>query len=73
VVGLLVGVPLGIALGREGWGRIADDVPLVEARPFAAVAVLLVVPATLVLANLLAVWPGRRVARLRPARLLRTE
>jgi hypothetical protein len=52
---------------------VADSVPLQVVPPFAALAVLLLVPAALVVANAVAVWPGRRVARLRPAQVLRTE
>jgi hypothetical protein len=36
-------------------------------------ALLLVGPAAVVLANLLAAWPGRRAARLRIATILRAE
>ena len=36
-------------------------------------AVLLAVPVTLALANLIAAWPGWTAARLRPAAVLRTE
>jgi ABC-type lipoprotein release transport system permease subunit len=73
IVELLVGVPLGIAAGRTGWDRVAESVPLQAVPPFAAVAVLLLVPVALVVANAVAVWPGRRVARLRPAQVLRSE
>lgn len=73
VVGLVVGVPLGIAAGRTGWDWVADSVPLQAVSPFAAVAVLLLIPAALVVANAVALWPGRRVARLRPAQVLRSE
>jgi hypothetical protein len=73
LVGLLVGVPLGIAAGRTGWEWVAESVPLRAVPPFAAVAVLVLVPVALVLANAVAVWPGHRVARLRPAQVLRSE
>jgi predicted lysophospholipase L1 biosynthesis ABC-type transport system permease subunit len=73
LVGLVLGVPLGIAAGRRGWDWVASSVPLRAVPPFAAVAVLLLVPIALVVANVVAVWPGRRVARLRPAQVLRTE
>jgi hypothetical protein len=36
-------------------------------------ALLLVGPAALLIANLLAAWPGQRAARLRIAHILRTE
>jgi ABC-type lipoprotein release transport system permease subunit len=73
LVGLLVGVPLGIAAGRTGWDWVAESVPLQAVAPFAAGAVVLLVPVALVLANAVALWPGRRVARLRPAQVLRSE
>ncbi|MEY2570217.1 MAG: putative transport system permease protein, partial [Acidimicrobiaceae bacterium] len=72
-VGLLVGVPVGLVVGRVGWRYVAERVPLEEVPPFALLAVVLVVPLTVVIVNALAVWPGRRVARLRPGELLRTE
>jgi ABC-type lipoprotein release transport system permease subunit len=68
-----VGVPLGIAAGRTGWDWVAESVPLQAVPPFAAVAVVLLVPVALALANAVALWPGRRVARLRPAQVLRSE
>ncbi|MDQ1499527.1 MAG: putative transport system permease protein, partial [Actinomycetota bacterium] len=73
LVGLVVGVPLGLALGRALWRLISHQVPLVDVAPFALVAVLLVVPVTVVVANALAVWPGHRLARRRPADDLRTD
>ena len=73
VVGLVLGVPLGVAIGRIGWRLVSDQVPLANVPPFALLVVVLIVPATVVLTNALAVWPGRRVARLRPAEVLRTE
>lgn len=72
-VGLLVGIPLGIAAGRTGWDWVAGSVPLQVVPPFAAVALLLLVPVALLIANAVAVWPGRRMARLRPSQVLRSE
>ena len=71
--GLLFGVPLGIALGRVIWRLIADNTPLAYVAPGTALAVLLVVPAALLLANLLAALPGQRAARLPVHRILRAE
>lgn len=73
LVGLLIGVPLGIAAGRLGWHWIADRTPLLFVGPVALAAVLLAIPLTIVLANVLAILPARRAARVRPARVLRTE
>ncbi len=33
----------------------------------------MVIPAALLLANVIALWPGRSAARTRPAQILRTE
>jgi ABC-type antimicrobial peptide transport system permease subunit len=71
--GLILGVPLGIVAGRLVWRHLADNFPVVYVPPLALLAVLLVVPAALVLANLLAAVPARSAARIRPAEALRTE
>ena len=73
LVGLIVGIPAGIVLGRLGWAVVAESVPLAVVRPVAALAVVALIPLALLVANGLAVWPGRRVARLHPAEVLRTE
>lgn len=73
LIGLLVGIPLGLAAGRLGWKWVADQVPLQFVSPFALGLTLLVIPAALFAAMLLAVLPGRRAARLHPAEALRTE
>ncbi|GAA4578111.1 hypothetical protein GCM10023194_00110 [Planotetraspora phitsanulokensis] len=73
VVGLAVGVPLGVALGRTVWRLVADFMPLDYLVPVAFWALLLVAPVALLLANLLAAWPGRLAARLRIGHVLRTE
>ena len=73
VVGIVVGVPLGVAVGRAGWHWVADRVPLEDVPPLALIAVLLIVPLTVVIANGLAVWPGHRAAQIRPAEVLRAE
>ncbi len=73
LVGLLVGVPVGIALGRWVWVLVArgpgvqDDAAI----PVAALAAL--VPAALLFGALVAALPGRSAARLRPAVALRAE
>jgi ABC-type antimicrobial peptide transport system permease subunit len=72
-VGLVVGVPLGIALGRVLWQVVADYTPLQYVPPAALVTLALVVPVVLVVANLLAAWPGRNAAALRIGSVLRTE
>ncbi len=71
--GLLVGIPLGIAVGRLGWQAIAARVPLAEIAPFALVVTLLIIPAILIAANMLALWPGRVAVSQTPADQLRVE
>ncbi|HEY3717391.1 MAG TPA: FtsX-like permease family protein [Jatrophihabitantaceae bacterium] len=73
VIGLIFGVPLGLALGRSVWRVAADYTPLYYVAPVALWALLLVAPAALVVSNLLAAWPGRRAGRLRIANILRSE
>lgn len=72
-VGLLFGVPLGLALGRVLWRWVADITPLQYEAPLALLALLLAVPVTVVVANALAAWPGRQAARLRIGHVLRAE
>lgn len=73
IVGLVIGVPIGIAAGRAIWRLVAERVPLVEVPPFALAAVVLIVPITAIVVNALAVWPGRRVVRLPASEVLRSE
>jgi hypothetical protein len=73
VVGAVFGVPLGLAVGRSVWRVVADYTPIQYVSPTAMLALALVAPAALLIANLLAAWPGRRAARLRIAHVLRAE
>jgi ABC-type lipoprotein release transport system permease subunit len=73
VIGLALGIPLGLAVGRAIWRLVANFTPLAYHSPLAVLPLVLIVPVTLLVANLLAVWPGHRAARLRPARILRGE
>jgi hypothetical protein len=72
-VGLAVGVPAGIAAGRVGWRLIAENVPLEVVTPIDGVAVALLVPTALLVSQVVAVGPARRLRRLHPAAVLRTE
>ena len=73
VGGLVVGVPLGVALGRTAWRLVTERVPLDFVGPLPLAAVVVLAVGALVVVNLLAVLPGRRAARLRPAEVLRAE
>jgi hypothetical protein len=73
VTGLVFGVPLGLLVGREFWQAVAVSTPLAYHPPLAGLALVLIAPLTLLIANLLAAWPGQRAARLRTGQVLRTE
>jgi ABC-type lipoprotein release transport system permease subunit len=72
-VALLIGLPIGIAGGRWGWRLFAGQLRVVPDPVVPLLAVLVAVPAALVLANVVAALPGRTAARMQPARLLRSE
>lgn len=71
-VGLLVGVPIGIGIGRFAWNLFATDLG-VAPEPVAPVwPGLLVIPAAVLLANLVSLIPGRMAAAT-PSAILRAE
>jgi len=73
VVGLLFGVPLGVAFGRWGWSVVATQLG-VSSEPVVPVGLLLfMVAGTLVVTNALAAFPALLAARTRPAEILRAE
>ena len=63
VVGLVVGVPLGIAAGRWLWLAFARELSAVPDPVVPAASIALAAVAALVLANLVAAVPGRQAAR----------
>jgi predicted lysophospholipase L1 biosynthesis ABC-type transport system permease subunit len=73
LVGLVFGVPIGLAVGRTVWRVVAEYTPIQYVSPISLWALLLVAPAAFLVANLLAAWPGRRAARLRISHVLRAE
>jgi FtsX-like permease family len=73
LVGLVVGIPLGLALGRTVWRYVADTTPLFYVPPVAVLALVLLVPVALLAANLLAVLPSHRTASMRVGHVLRAE
>ena len=70
---LVIGLPLGVLAGRWAWAVFAGSAGVSGVADVPATLVLLAVPATLALANLIAAGPGWNAARGRPASVLRTE
>ena len=70
---LLVGLPLGVAAGRWAWTIAADRLGVVAEPVVPLLALLALVPLTIVVANLVAAVPAWFAGRNRPAALLRDE
>jgi hypothetical protein len=70
-VALLAGLPLGVAGGRWAWALFARSVGVGSSATVPAGALLLTIPAALLLANAIAASPGWAAARIKPAITLR--
>ena len=73
VIGIGVGMPLGIALGRFLWTLFARQIYAVPSPAVSAGALALVALGTILLANLAAAMPGRSAAGTSSASALRAE
>jgi hypothetical protein len=71
--GTVVGVPLGIALGRYLWDLFARQISVVPEPTVPAMTAVVVAVGALATANLVAVLPARTAARTPAAALLRAE
>jgi hypothetical protein len=72
-VGLLIGIPVGVAFGRWLWLVFANQLSAVPDPVVPATSIALAAVAALILANLVAALPGRQAARTPAALLLRAE
>ena len=72
-IGTAAGVPLGIIVGRQLWVLFAHQIDVAPTPTVPATTILLVAVGALILANLVAVLPGRIAARTPTAVLLRAE
>jgi hypothetical protein len=72
-IGVLFGIPLGIALGRWLWTLFARGISAAPDPTVPGVAMLLIALGALIFANIVAAAPGRIAARTPTALLLRGE
>jgi hypothetical protein len=70
---LLAGLPLGVAAGRLSWALFGYDLGIPPGTITPTLALMVMTPAVIVIANAVAFWPGRTAARLSPADVLRAE
>jgi hypothetical protein len=73
VIGVIAGVPIGIALGRFLWTLFARGISAVPHPTVPVASVLAIAFGAVVFANLVALFPGRIAARTGTSLLLRVE
>jgi hypothetical protein len=73
VSGVIVGIPIGVAIGRELWDLFAHQINAVPSPVVPVVPITFIALGALALASVLAVVPGRIAARTPAAILLRAE
>jgi predicted lysophospholipase L1 biosynthesis ABC-type transport system permease subunit len=72
-IAALIGIPLGVACGRWVWIFFAHQLGIVPRPAIPGLTVFVLAAATLVVANVVAILPGRAAARVQPALVLRSE
>jgi hypothetical protein len=72
-IGAVIGIPLGVLVGRELWTLFARDINAVPQPTVPTLAIILVGLGTLVVALIAALWPGHNAATTSPALVLRSE
>ncbi|MET0160889.1 MAG: FtsX-like permease family protein, partial [Acidimicrobiales bacterium] len=71
--GLLIGLPMGLVVGRLAFARVIDDLGVVDTPSTPTLLLVLAVPVASGLALVVAALPARSAARGPAARFLRTE
>jgi hypothetical protein len=72
-IGIVVGIPLGIVVGRLLWDAFAHEINAVPAPTVSGTSIAVIALCALALANVLAAIPARIAARIPTALLLRAE
>jgi ABC-type lipoprotein release transport system permease subunit len=72
-IGLALGIVLGFVVGERVWRAVADDLGVSPSIAVPVLGVVLVIPLTVLVANLIAAVPARSAARTPPAVVLRAE
>ena len=70
---LVIGLPVGVIIGRLVWNRFADWQGIPAVPTVSVLVLLLVAAAVLLVAALIAILPARVAARTAPADALRAE
>jgi ABC-type lipoprotein release transport system permease subunit len=73
VIGLIVGIPIGVLVGRELWTLFARSIHVVPEPTVPALAIVLLAIGALIFANVVALLPGRSAARTSAALVLRSD
>ena len=71
VTGAVIGVPLGVLLGRWLWTLFARNIYAVPQPTVPVISIIIVAVSALLLANVVAAVPGRIAARTSTAQVLR--
>jgi ABC-type antimicrobial peptide transport system permease subunit len=72
-IGIIFGIPIGIASGRALWTLFARNINAVPDPTVPLLSVVIIAASTLIFANLVALLPGRIAARTSTAMVLRAE
>ncbi len=70
---LVIGLPVGAAVGRWAWSTVATEIGSASPPVVPWLALTVLVPAVLVVVNLIAGMPAWSAARVAPAQVLRSE
>jgi hypothetical protein len=73
VLGVLIGAPLGLAVGRTAWTIVTSQIQAVNLPNFPIADLSIIVPVALVFTAFLSLLPANRAATVSPATILHSE